>query len=197
MSHQARERVIYRRFVRIVTRGESRVPQSHSPTRCANQLELNLGLDQQNTAERSLLTGQASSTSAVDPRSPGARRLRGHPLRPVLSGHRPETGAAASDQIHRVSWRILSTYRICEHKAIRRVQLCPIRRLRARRLDPPRLLDSLVPALSNSEGGIVNQRAKRAEARFARVRLTRWSGTMRFIACGACRQGLNKLQAGS
>ena len=34
---------------------------------------------------------------------------------------------------------------------------------------------------------------KRAQARFARVRLTRWLGTMRIIVRGACREWLNKL----
>ncbi len=49
------------------------------------------------------------------------------------------------------------------------------------------------PARSNGHGGIVSQRANRAYARFARVRLTRWSATMRISACGAFRQWLNKL----
>src|SRR5439155_12410378 len=42
----------------------------------------------------------------------------------------------------------------------------------------------LVLARSHGDGGIVSQRAKRAYARFARLRLTRWSGTMRIIVCG-------------
>src|SRR5438093_11985352 len=49
------------------------------------------------------------------------------------------------------------------------------------------------PARSNGHGGIVSQRANRAYARFARVRLTRWSATMRISARGAFRQWLNKL----
>jgi hypothetical protein len=92
-----------------------------------------------------------------------------------LGGRPGDSGAAASVQIRRATRPAMSSFsgRLSHPK--------------------PEGRRTSSPARSNGHGGIVSQRANRAYARFARVRLTRWSATMRISACGAFRQWLNKL----
>ena len=104
MSRKARERVIYRRFVRkfvrTITRVESRVP-SKSLGRPTVRTSARIG-PRAGPADKLALTGQASSTSPVDPRSSQGTSSPRAPLRPTrVVRTPPETGGAASDQIHR------------------------------------------------------------------------------------------------
>ena len=104
MSRKARARVIYRRFVRkfvrTITRVESRVP-SKSLGRPTVRTSARIG-PRAGPADKLALTGQASSTSPVDPRSSQGTSSPRAPLRPTrVVRTPPETGGAASDQIHR------------------------------------------------------------------------------------------------